>query len=428
MGGSERRYRSARPSSRKAARMARLRRKRILTGVCAGALVLLLILVISFAAGRSSSSGAGKARETGNLALARTDDTLAGAETSVRVGTEEDPPGQAGETGSVTEDAGPDDAGASSADGNEALPQEPVSLTITVVGDCTFGMDETFDYSTSFNSYYENYGPDYFLKNVKDIFEGDDLTIANCETTLTTAEEHRQDTIYQFKADPDCVRIFTGSSVEAVTTANNHSQDFFEEGYKQTLKTLDDAGVINVGYEKTAVVDVKGVKVGLIGMYELIDHLGSADLLKKNIEKVRSEGAQLIVVIFHWGNELDLEPDSNQLTLGRMAVDLGADLVCGHHAHVIQGIENYKGVNICYGLGNFCFGGNVHPTDMDTIIFQQTFTVTPDGVGRDNVTNIIPCIVSSDPSYNNYQPTPAEGEDAARILNKLKERSEALPV
>ena len=90
---------------------------------------------------------------------------------------------------------------------------------------------------------------------------------------------------------------------------------------------------------------------------------------------------------------------------------------------MLQGIEEYKGKNIVYSLGNFCFGGNQYPSDMDTMIFQQTFTVDQNGVKADNVTNIIPCSVSSDSDYNNYQPTPAEGDEAARILNKIQERT-----
>ena len=140
---------------------------------------------------------------------------------------------------------------------------------------------------------------------------------------------------------------------------------------------------------------------------------------------MQADGAQLVVVIFHWGNETETVPDSNQTTLGRMAIDLGADLVCGHHPHVLQGIETYKGKNIVYSLGNFCFGGNSSPSDMDTMIYQQTFTIDADGVKNDNVTNIIPCSISSAAydGYNNYQPTPAEGDEATRILEKINERS-----
>jgi len=309
-------------------------------------------------------------------------------------------------------------------DFSNATVSSPVSLTLSVVGDCTLGTDETFDYDTSLNAYYENYGADYFLQNVKDIFSADDLTIANFEGTLTDSDE-REDKTFAFKAPASYASILTGGSVEAVNTANNHSHDYGDQSFDDTLAALDDAGIVHFGYDETAVMDVKGIKVGLVGIYELYDHLEREQQLKDNIEKVKADGAQLIVVIFHWGNETETVPDSNQTTLGRIAIDEGADLVCGHHPHVLQGIETYKGRNIVYSLGNFCFGGNSSPSDMDTMIYQQTFTIDADGVKKDNVTNIIPCSISSAAydGYNNYQPTPAEGDEATRILGKINERS-----
>lgn len=309
-------------------------------------------------------------------------------------------------------------------DSSNATVSSPVSLTLSVVGDCTLGTDETFDYDTSLNAYYENYGADYFLQNVKDIFSTDDLTIANFEGTLTDSDE-REDKTFAFKAPASYASILTGGSVEAVNTANNHSHDYGEQSFDDTLAALDDAGIVHFGYDETAVMDVKGIKVGLVGIYELYDHLEREQQLKDNIAKVKADGAQLIVVIFHWGNETETVPDSNQTTLGRIAIDEGADLVCGHHPHVLQGIETYKGRNIVYSLGNFCFGGNSSPSDMDTMIYQQTFTIDADGVKKDNMTNIIPCSISSAAydGYNNYQPTPAEGDEATRILGKINERS-----
>ena len=309
-------------------------------------------------------------------------------------------------------------------DSSNATVSSPVSLTLSVVGDCTLGTDETFDYDTSLNAYYENYRADYFLQNVKAIFSTDDLTIANFEGTLTDSDE-REDKTFAFKAPASYASILTGGSVEAVNTANNHSHDYGEQSFNDTLAALDDAGIVHFGYDETAVMDVKGIKVGLVGIYELYDHLEREQQLKDNIAKVKADGAQLIVVIFHWGNETETVPDSNQTTLGRIAIDEGADLVCGHHPHVLQGIETYKGRNIVYSLGNFCFGGNSSPSDMDTMIYQQTFTIDADGVKKDNVTNIIPCFISSAAydGYNNYQPTPAEGDEATRILGKINERS-----
>ena len=169
----------------------------------------------------------------------------------------------------------------------EAVTSRPVSLTLSVVGDCTLGTDENFDYDSSLNAYYESYGPSYFLQNVKSIFSSDDLTIANFEGTLTDLDT-REDKTFAFKAPASYASILTEGSVEAVNTANNHSHDYGEQSFDDTLKALDAQGIVHFGYDETAIMDIKGVKVGLVGIYELDDHLGREEQLKKNIAKVKA--------------------------------------------------------------------------------------------------------------------------------------------
>ena len=334
-----------------------------------------------------------------------------------------------GSGGSVDDGSGSESAAGDNTTetGNSAESTDIPETTITVslTGDCTLGTDEYFNWDTSLNAYYTYQGADYFFRNVKPVFSEDDLTVVNMEGTLTDSTT-RQDKQFAFKADPEYAQILTEGAVEAANLANNHSHDYGDESYTDTIDALDAAGIVSFGYDRTAVMDVKGIKVGLVGIYELALHLDCQTQLLENIQKVKDEGAQLIIVVFHWGNEKETVPDSNQTTLGRMAIDNGADLVVGHHPHVLQGIEKYKGKYIAYSLGNFCFGGNTNPSDMDTIIFQQTFTIDGNGVQEDDNIQIIPCRVSSDYSFNNYQPTIAEGSEAERILQKLEERSNAI--
>ena len=295
-------------------------------------------------------------------------------------------------------------------------------ITISLVGDCTLGTDEAFAYDTSLNAYQLYRGSDYFLQNVKTIFAEDDLTIINMEGPLTESTE-RNGEKFAFKGAPGFVDILSGSSVEAANLANNHSHDYGEQGFEDTKRILSDAGITAFGYDETALITIKGIKIGLVGIYELHDHLERARQLKDNIAKVKQEGADLIITIFHWGNERETVPDSNQMALGHIAIDYGADLVAGHHPHVLQGIEEYRGKYIVYSLGNFCFGGNSAPDDMDTMIFQQTFTIQSGEVLTDENITLIPCSISSETGFNNYQPTPAEGSEAERILQKIDERS-----
>ena len=303
---------------------------------------------------------------------------------------------------------------------------EPVSITVSMVGDCTLGTDVNFDQSTSFDAFYQmKNDPGYFFQNVKDIFTADDLTVANMEGTLTTSNDRQQKT-FAFKGDPSYTEILTQGGVEATNLANNHSHDYGDQSYEDTIQYLEAAGITTFGYDRTAVMDVKGIKVGLIGIYELKDGLGRQQQVIDTIQAVKDQGAQVIIVSFHWGTEKSNIPDDIQKTLAHLAIDQGADLVVGHHPHVLQGIEKYQGKNIVYSLGNFCFGGNKNPSDKDTMIFQQTFTVENGELVEDDVTNIIPCSLSSESGYNNYQPMVLEGSEKERVLQKIEEFSAAL--
>ena len=300
---------------------------------------------------------------------------------------------------------------------------EPIQILVSAAGDCTLGTDEYFDESRSLNAYFYTQGAEYFFSGVKDIFDADDLTIINLEGTITD-ETYRADKQFAFKGDPEFVNIMTSGGVEAANLANNHSKDYGTDSYEDTIQNVEAAGIVTFGYERTAVMDVKGVKVGLVGIYELADGMERQSQVIENIEKVKSEGASLVIVSFHWGSEKEHYPDDTQKALARIAIDNGADLVLGHHPHVLQGIEEYNGKNIVYSLGNFCFGGNSNPSDKDTMIFQQTFTFIDGELQADNVTNIIPCRVSSSDSLNDYQPTPQEGEEAERIMGRIEEYSQ----
>ena len=185
-------------------------------------------------------------------------------------------------------------------------------------------------------------------------------------------------------------------------------------------------GISTFGYDRTAIVDVKGVKVGLLGTYELDVHEDCEEDMIENIQSLQEQGAQIIIASFHWGIERANIPNEIQVDLAHSAIDHGADLVLGHHPHVLQGIETYKGKNIVYSLANFCFGGNSSPSDMDSMIFQQTFTLEDGELIEDNVTNVIPVKVSSswEQGINDYQPVPVEGDTGEAIISRLEEYSQ----
>lgn len=319
--------------------------------------------------------------------------------------------------------------GADEGDKKEAQsvsPDEQVQITISAVGDCTIGTDAFFDVQSNFDAFYiVKKDPGYFFQNVKSVLEADDLTIINMEGTLTESND-RQDKTYAFKGAPKYTEILTAGSVEAANMANNHSHDYGEQSYTDTIQYLEAAGITTFGYDRVALMDVKGVPVGLVGIYELSDGIDCQQELLNNIQAVKDQGAEIIIVAFHWGTEKEEYPDDIQKSLAHTAIDNGADLVLGHHPHVLQGIEVYNGKNIVYSLGNFCFGGNRNPADKDTMIFQQTFTVAGGALVEDNVTNIIPCSLSSVQQYNDYSPIILDGSEKDRVMAKIQERSAGL--
>lgn len=305
----------------------------------------------------------------------------------------------------------------------EQITKSPTSaaqrtVTISCAGDCTLGTDEEFDGLTlpvQVNNQNGDYS--YFFRNVKPIFETDDIIIVNFEGTLSERGT-RQDKTFAFRGKPEYVKILDEGSVEAVTLANNHSMDYGMDAFYDTKQYLYEAGIVWFENMNTAVMERDGVKVGLIGLNTL-DGSAEENLIPA-IAKVKSEGAEIIAIQIHWGVEGDNDASEAQIDFAHKAVDNGADLVIGHHPHVLQGIEEYKGKYIAYSLGNFCFGGNQNPKDKDTMIFRQTFSVKDGEVVEDDNYEIIPCSLSSVSSRNNYQPTPLTGDEAKRVLDKIK--------
>ena len=173
------------------------------------------------------------------------------------------------------------------------------------------------------------------------------------------------------------------------------------------------------------VVEIKGVQIAMLS-YLCIDRY--AQLWDKVPADIAAAKAQypIVIVSFHWGNETYYQPTDNQVKMGRLAVDAGADLVLGHHSHRIQPIECYKGVYICYSLGNFCFAGNSKPSDMSSIIFQTRFRIRDGQVSNDGF-RIIPIRISSRTDRNDFIPTVLEKATAIdSVVNTMKENGRKL--
>jgi len=306
-----------------------------------------------------------------------------------------------------------------------ALPAaaERVTITISAAGDCTLGGDINNGGESRFRKRLKDEGNDYgyFLRLVKPIFDEDDLTVVNLEGLLTTTKKYRKGRDFNFRGDPEYARILSEGGVDVVNLANNHMRDFLDRGIADTVAALEAEGVGVFYYENVWIREVKGVNVGFAGFYNV-------DLkeILKTIEPLR-EQCDVMVVSFHWGKEGSNKPTRGQVNLAHAVIDAGADLIIGHHPHVIQGIEEYKGRTIAYSLANFCFGGNGNPRDKDTFILRSSFTLE-DGVIVATGTEVIPCSVSSIKDSNNFQPRPLEGDAADRIMKRLYDYSKMFDI
>jgi poly-gamma-glutamate synthesis protein (capsule biosynthesis protein) len=189
--------------------------------------------------------------------------------------------------------------------------------------------------------------------------------------------------------------------------------------YTDTIASFDKAGIIYSSDDRIGIYETKGIKIGMISIQET-SRSDSKTILRQAIKVMKKQEYDLLVVSFHWGIERTSSITRTQKELSRIAIDEGgADLVLGHHPHVLQPIEKYKDAYIVYSLGNFCFGGNTNPPDKDTMIYQQTFTFHNDELVPSDEISIIPCSVSSVTGRNNYQPTPSVGKEKQRILKKF---------
>ena len=298
----------------------------------------------------------------------------------------------------------------------ETEPPE-IRYTLSFAGDCTLASD-----SGSYGSphgFIGTIGTDYGypFRNVLDIFESDDFTIINLESVLAD-QGVSANKLFTFRGPTAYTEIMTSSSVEAVTLANNHTMDFGKAGYDSTTQALTDAGIHFVEENKTRLLTTES---GLtIGLYADSFQFSEAEI-RKNVKALRDQGAEIIICAFHWGTEGSYRPTAGQKNIAHAAIDAGADIVYGHHPHVLQPIEEYGDGYIFYSLGNFSFGGNHYPRDMDSAIIQVEVLRDENGkISLEGMT-IIPVSISSIKGQNNFQPTPYEEGTAEydRTLSKL---------
>lgn len=303
----------------------------------------------------------------------------------------------------------------------EELEKE-TTITISAAGDFTLGTDESFGYQGSFLDEANKNGLSYFAEKLNAIFEEDDLSMVNLETTLTNATEKAVKK-FRFKGDPSYAGILNIAGIETVNLANNHTMDYLEKGYTDTLDTLKQYNIGYFGYDDQYITTINGIKIAALGYEGWQDTPEIRAIVENDIQQLRKQGVQIIIVHYHWGIERQYVPIASQQTLARFTIDSGADLIVGHHPHVVQGIEEYKDKFIVYSLGNFMFGGNRNPSDKDTFVFQQTFHLKGETLMDTKEIRVVPFSISSVSHRNNYQPMYLTGSEAERVKQKIIDAS-----
>ena len=314
----------------------------------------------------------------------------------------------------------PADMAASDGEEDQADNVWPRTFTITVAGDTTLGStDDLRKREDCFENVYAEKGASWFFSGTRDLFDTDDMTLVNFEGTITESNT-KKDKKFNFKAPAEYVDILTLGGVEAANIANNHIVDYGDQGEADTIAALGNAGIVVSGNGTLGIFEKDGVKVGMTGY--CFPYKNESKDISKDVKALREAGCQIVIASFHWGSEYREDFTREQRAIGRQAIKAGADIVVGHHPHIVQGIEAYDDTYILYLLGNFIFGGNVDPDDRDAYAARLTFTVYEDRCDAPEVT-IVPLRLTELSDGTDYRPVIAEGEEAQRIVNRILKRS-----
>jgi poly-gamma-glutamate synthesis protein (capsule biosynthesis protein) len=192
-----------------------------------------------------------------------------------------------------------------------------VQLTMTFGGDCTFGRGHNFSYQRSFDEMYDLMGANYFFSGIDEFFR-DDLTMVNFEGTLTNAVRAASKT-YAFKGRPEYAKILEAGSIDVVSIANNHSMDYLQQGYQDTIQNLSPYAAVS-GYERMPIVTVKGVNIGFASNIGWAFDKAQKTFINDAIRTLRAAGADLVVFNFHWGIEGTYRSDATQAPLPVIAL------------------------------------------------------------------------------------------------------------
>ena len=317
-----------------------------------------------------------------------------------------------------------------SGNGEISLSQPKGNASMAVVGDVMFARNMAGVLSTDTSPF----------AGVANVTSNVDLLIINFENAATNSENAVKGDV-PLKCSPDYVPLAKANNNTIAATANNHVCDYGIDGMRDTIKYLNDAGIITLGAgenesdaHKAVTTDVNGRNITVLNYmdsnnfaeysYDVLPYANgsspgysaydSADA-KKQISDARGNGSDFIIVYMHYGNEYSMSPNEDQEKISHELIDYGADVVIGAHPHVPQGIEMYNGKPICYSLGNFMF-------DLGTESTLRDYMVQIDLVNDTGVLTVYPV------NLIGYLPYLMSPEDGKALLNELSPKCDQLNI
>lgn len=250
------------------------------------------------------------------------------------------------------------------------IPRASIEVTSTLlfVGDIMLSRDVT----RQINQHRDAVFPFRYIASTT---RSADFTFGNLESSISNKGEN-QGSIYSFRANPSVIEGLLYAGFDTLSLANNHSFDWGREALADTVARLSNSGISVVGAGRNEeeanaprIVNVKDAKIALIAFTNLYPKSFEAERIHAGVSKFNEaeivqkiktlhNSADIVVVSMHWGDEYELHANELQKKLGKEFIDAGADIVVGHHPHVVQELEKYKNGWIAYSLGNFIFDQN----------------------------------------------------------------------
>ncbi|MHC1697138.1 MAG: CapA family protein [Geobacteraceae bacterium] len=305
-----------------------------------------------------------------------------------------------------------------------SLSADAGKVVLTVVGDIMLAGNASATLSRE--------GYEYPFAATASLLRGSDIALGNLETPIARKGLEFTEKKYRFKANPKAAAAIRRAGFTVLTLANNHIMDFGAQGLNETLQYLKKEQLLSTGAGRNlaearlpALVEKNGQKIAVLAYsltYPVEFFAGPAKpgaapgyphFIQEDIKKAKTR-ADYVVVSFHWGAECATSPKSYQVNVARFAIDAGADVVVGHHPHVLQGIDRYKGRLILYSLGNYAFGSMSRNADTSVI----ARIVLDRGVRE---VELFPLNVKN--SEVRYQPSLLKGARGKRVISHLQELS-----